>query len=85
MAVLVYIESEENKFKKTAYEALSYGKALADKMGVKVSVLVFNCSDTESLKKYGADKIIIIDNSDNFSQIRKNLAPQAAYILSYIA
>ena len=64
MGVLVYIESEENKYKKTAYEALSYGKALADKMGVKVSVLVFNCSDTDSLKKYGADKIITIDNSD---------------------
>ena len=64
MGVLVYIESEENKFKKTAYEALSYGKALADKMGVKVSGLVFNCSDTDSLKKYGADKIITIDNSD---------------------
>ena len=64
MAVLVYIESEENKFKKTAYEALSYGKALADKMGVKVSGLVFNCSATDSLKKYGADKIITIDNPD---------------------
>ena len=64
MAVLVYIESEENKFKKTAYEALSYGKALADKMGIKVSGLVFNCSDTDSLKKYGADKIITIDNPD---------------------
>ena len=64
MGVLVYIESEENKFKKTAYEALSYGKALANKMGVKVSGLVFNCSDTDSLKKYGADKIITIDNSD---------------------
>ena len=64
MAVLVYIESEENKFKKTAFEALSYGKALADKMGVKVSGLVFNCSDTDSLKKYGADKIITINNPD---------------------
>ena len=64
MGVLVYIESEENKYKKTAYEALSYGKALADKMGVKVSGLVFNCSDTDSLKKYGADKIITIDNPD---------------------
>ena len=64
MAVLVYLESEENKFKKTAYEALSYGKALADKMGVKVSGLIFNCSDTDSLKKYGADKIITIDNPD---------------------
>jgi electron transfer flavoprotein alpha subunit len=64
MAVLVYIESEENKFKKTAYEALSYGKALADKMGSKVSGLVINCSDTDGLKKYGADKIITIDNPD---------------------
>ena len=64
MAVLVYIESEENKFKKTAYEALSYGKALADKMGVKVSGVIVNCSDTDSLKKYGADKIITIDNPD---------------------
>ena len=64
MGVLVYIESEDNKFKKTSYEALSYGKALADKMGVKVSGLVFNCSDTDSLKKYGADKIITIDNPD---------------------
>ena len=64
MAVLVYIESEENKFKKTAYEALSYGKALADKMGSKVSGLVINCSDTGGLKKYGADKIITIDNPD---------------------
>jgi electron transfer flavoprotein alpha subunit len=64
MGVLVYIESEEDKFKKTAYEALSYGKALADKMGVKVSGLIVNCSDTDSLKKYGADKIITIDNPD---------------------
>ena len=64
MAVLVYIESEENKFKKTAYEALSYGKALANKMGVKVSGVIVNCSDTDSLKKYGADKIITIDNPD---------------------
>ena len=45
MAVLVYLESEDNKFKKTAYEALSYGKALADKMNVKVSGVVFNCPD----------------------------------------
>ena len=41
MSVLVYIESEENKFKKTAYEALSNGKARAAKKGVKGSALVF--------------------------------------------
>ena len=64
MAVLVYLESEDNKFKKTAYEALSYGKALADKMNVKVSGVVFNCPDSDSLKKYGADKIITINDTD---------------------
>lgn len=64
MGVLVYIESEDNKFKKTSYEALSYGKALADKMNVKVSGVVFNCSETDSLKNYGADKIITINDSD---------------------
>ena len=64
MGVLVYIESEDNKFKKTSYEALSYGKALADKMNVKVSGVVFNCSETDSLKNYGVDKIITINDSD---------------------
>ena len=33
-------------------------------MGSKVSGLVINCSDTDGLKKYGADKIITIDNPD---------------------
>ena len=61
MSVLVYIESEDNKFKKSSYEALSYGKALADKMEVKVSGVVINCSDTESLKAYGPDKILKIE------------------------
>jgi electron transfer flavoprotein alpha subunit len=64
MSVLVYIESENNKFKKSSYEALSYGKALAEKMGVKVSGLVINCSDAESLKAYGPDKILKIDSQD---------------------
>ena len=64
MSVLVYLESENNKFKKSSYEALSYGKALADKMGVKVSGVVINCSNTESLKAYGPDKILKIENQD---------------------
>ena len=64
MSVLVYIESENNKFKKSSYEALSYGKALAEKMGVKVSGLVINCSDAKSLKAYGPDKILKIDSQD---------------------
>ena len=64
MSVLVYIESDNNKFKKSSYEALCYGRALADKIGGKVSGVVINCSNTESLNSYGADKIININSSD---------------------
>ena len=47
MSVLVYLESEDNKFKKSSYETLSYGKALADIMGTNICGLVFNCSNTD--------------------------------------
>jgi len=64
MSVIVYIESENNKFKKSSYEALSYGKAVADKLGTTVCGLVINCSDTESLNAYGPDKILKIQSTD---------------------
>ena len=64
MSVLVYIESDNNKFKKSSYEALCYGRALADSIGKKVCGVVINCSNTENLNSYGADKIININSSD---------------------
>ena len=64
MSVIVYIESENNKFKKSSYEALSYGKALADRLGTTVCGVVVNCSDTESLNAYGPDKILKIQSTD---------------------
>ena len=39
MAVLVYIESENNQFKKSSYEALCYGKALGDNIAVSYTHL----------------------------------------------
>ena len=64
MAVLVYIESENNKFKKSSYEALCYGKSLANNIGEEVYGIVINCSNTKSLNPYGADKIININCPD---------------------
>ena len=64
MAVLVYIESENNQFKKSSYEAICYGKAIADNLGEAVCGVVINCSNTESLNAFGADKIININSSD---------------------
>jgi len=64
MAVLVYSESENSKLKKSAFETTSYAKALSEKLESKVICVCFNCSDSELLIKYGADKIINIENSN---------------------
>ena len=74
MSILVYTESENNKFKKSAIEALSYGKALAEKMNENVTCVSINSSDFSDLKQHGADKIIDIQNSSLENFTSKNYA-----------
>lgn len=64
MSVLVYTESEQGKFKKTAFEVASYAKAVADQMGTSVTAVTFNANDNSELGKYGIDKVLSITNSD---------------------
>ena len=69
MGVLVYAESENNIIKKSSLEAVSYGKALAEKIGSSLNCVVINCSEPNILEKYGADKIFNItnDNLEDFT------------------
>ncbi len=62
MSILVYTESEEGKFKKTAYEVLSYARGIADMLGTTVTAVSFNAAETEALSTYGADKTLKINN-----------------------
>ena len=62
MSVLVYTESEEGKFKKTALEVASYAKGVADKVGTEVTAVTFNAGDTSELGKYGVSKVLKINN-----------------------
>ncbi|WP_033961215.1 electron transfer flavoprotein subunit alpha/FixB family protein [Psychroserpens jangbogonensis] len=64
MSVLVYTESEQGKFKKTAFEAASYAKAVADQMGTTVTAVTINANDTSELGNYGVDKVLNINNGD---------------------
>ena len=64
MSVLVYTESEQGKFKKTAFEVASYAKAVADQMGTTVTAITINAGDTSELGKYGVDKVLNVSNSD---------------------
>jgi len=62
MAVLVYASSTEGKFKKTAYEVVSYGKKVADLAGTNLVVTTINAGDNSELYNYGAEKVISVSS-----------------------
>src|SRR5690625_2459936 len=62
MPVLVYTESENGKIKKTGLEAVSFARAIADKMGTQVTAVCVNAQDAETLGKYGASKVLEVQN-----------------------
>lgn len=65
MAVLVYAENAEGKFKKSAFEVISYGNAIAKKLNTSLAVLsIGNVAQTElaALGKYGAKKVLSVTN-----------------------
>jgi len=63
MSVLVYTESEQNKFKKAAFEVASYAKAIADQLGTTVTAVAINADDTSELGNYGVDKVLKVSNT----------------------
>ncbi len=70
MSVLVYTENWDGKFKKVSFELLSYGKKLAEDLGVPMYALSLGKVDDEDLKilaNYGADKIYT--STDGFESL----------------
>jgi len=70
MAVFVYAENINGVYKKAAFEAVSYAKAVADQLGETVSAISVNSTDaSDLLYKYGAEKVISIKDEGlkNFS------------------
>ena len=69
MSVLVYTESEEGKFKKIAFEAVSYAKGIANILGTSVTAVSINGNQTDQLGKYGASKVLSVssDKLENFN------------------
>lgn len=81
MPVLVYTESENGIFKKVALEAVSYAKALADRLGTTVTAVAVNASDTAVLGNYGASRVLkVTDNrlADFYASAYACLLQQAA-------
>jgi electron transfer flavoprotein alpha subunit len=79
MSVLVYTESDQGTFKKVAFEAASYAKAVADMLGTTVTAVSFNANDTSELSNYGVTKLLNITNASDFdAKIYANAIKQAA-------
>ncbi|MFC7444845.1 Electron transfer flavoprotein, alpha subunit [Mesoflavibacter sp. HG96] len=64
MSILVYTESENGTFKKSAFEVASYAKAVADQMGTTVTAVAVNVSDVSQLGTYGVDKVLNVSNDN---------------------
>lgn len=59
MSILVFAESQNNKFKKSTFEAISYAKDLATLLDLECIVTCpTETENLEILSQYGADKII---------------------------
>jgi electron transfer flavoprotein alpha subunit len=79
MSVLVYTESDQGNFKKTALEAASYGKAVADAMGTTLTAITFKVNNASKLGGYGVDKVLNIESVNEFNaKIYADVIKQAA-------
>jgi electron transfer flavoprotein alpha subunit len=64
MSILAYIESKNNKPKKSSFEVVSYAKELSKQLSLELVVVAINIDDSSDLNKYGPDKIITINDTD---------------------
>ena len=62
MSILAYIESKNNKPKKSSFEVISYAKQLSKHLSLDLIVMAVNIDDTSTLNKYGPDKVVNIND-----------------------
>ncbi len=81
MSVLVYASATLGKLKKNAFEVVSYGNKLAEKLGTNVTVVTINAENNEELYNYGASKVITINNdalhkfnANNYADVIKQVS-----------
>lgn len=81
MSVLVFADAANGKFKKSAFEAVSYGKKVAEQLNTNLVAVTVNTSSNEELFTYGAQKVIsvLVDtltsfNAKAYSSIIKQVA-----------
>ena len=64
MAILIYAESENGRYKKDSFEIASYAKVAADKLNTSVTAISINADNPNELGDYGVSKVLNV-SSDN--------------------
>jgi len=68
MSVAVFLEVENNEYKKGSIEALVYGSQLAQIMGTELVAMAFQTSgNTDELGKYGAQSFIALGDTNHIN------------------
>lgn len=63
MSVLVFADASNGKFKKSAFEVVSYGKKVAEMLHTNLIAVTVNVTANEELFTYGAEKVISVSES----------------------
>ncbi|QMU64732.1 MAG: electron transfer flavoprotein subunit alpha/FixB family protein [Flavobacteriaceae bacterium] len=62
MAVLVFANTIDGKYKKAAFEVVSYGVKVAEQLGTNIVALSVNADTPSDLYTYGAEKVITVSD-----------------------
>ena len=54
MSVLVFADASNGKFKKSAFEVVSYGKKVAEQLNTNLVAVTINVVENQELFTYGA-------------------------------
>ncbi len=82
MSVIVFVEIDNQQYKKSSLEAICYGKKIAQTMGIScIALSLDTLSDTATLGTYGADRVISLSHnaaftSDNSAQLLADACKQ---------
>ena len=83
MSILTLVENWDGNLKKTSFEAIAYGKKIAEKLDTKLFVLTFGKTDFDAIKSYGADKILNIPNMNLEETSNISIARTAAALIKH--
>jgi electron transfer flavoprotein alpha subunit len=81
MSVLVFADASNGKFKKSAFEVVSYGKKVAEQLNTNLVAVTINVAENQELFTFGAEKVVSVSeskltsfNAKGYSSIIKQIA-----------